>query len=206
MPALSTKISTEKCSVSIPSRSGQCQHNRNIQKIATLSFQSPRDRGNASTLKPTSSSSLCFNPLEIGAMPALNGNIYNLALWGFNPLEIGAMPAHKQVVLPQVETVSIPSRSGQCQHHKPLISLTEDVSIPSRSGQCQHPRSAATSPCRCVSIPSRSGQCQHTILTIHHPEPFQSPRDRGNASTSEMATRATKCFNPLEIGAMPAQT
>ena len=58
-----------------------------------------------------------------------------------------------------------------------------DVSIPSRSGQCLHPWRGLL-PSSSVSIPSRSGQCLHL---------------------SNCLSKLGLGFNPLKIGAMPAQ-
>ena len=138
-------------------------------------------------------------------MPA-HGNIYNLALWGFNPLEIGAMPAHKAMhylvrsafqsprdrgnastqknLRHALRSVSIPSRSGQCQHNSKTATATPASFNPLEIGAMPAPRNHLYTKFGKVSIPSRSGQCQHST---NAPRPsivlFQSPRDRGNAST-----------------------
>ena len=102
-------------------------------------FQSPRDRGNASTLNVAGKPANRFqSPRDRGNASTID-RAEEAAYAGFNPLEIGAMPAQNN------------GGGGRTLH----------VSIPSRSGQCQHSRA------------------DHII----HFRMFQSPRDRGNAST-----------------------
>ena len=75
VPALLARHNERHNNVSIPSRSGRCQH------------ISPMEGEDTSR----------FNPLEIGAVPAQLTALIRLCS-GFNPLEIGAVPALQKIL------------------------------------------------------------------------------------------------------------